>query len=190
MSPKIQIFLVAGLGNPGAKYQLTRHNLGFLVVDEIINQFQIKTQRQKFQSLIWQKQRNKKKIILAKPQTFMNNSGQAIKAISDFYHIPSENIIIIHDEIDLPIGEYRLSINRGSAGHRGIKSIISFLGTKNFIRYRLGTYPLKKTLPTRPDERRKFVEKFVLGKIKKSEMKILEPVIKEIAQEIIRKTLD
>ena len=189
MLSESSIFLIAGLGNPGEKYQLTRHNLGFLVINEIISQLQIKTQRQKFQSFIWQKQKNKRKIILAKPQTFMNNSGQAIKAIAKFYHLPPENIIIIHDEIDLPIGVYRVSQNRGSAGHRGVQSIIDNLNTKNFTRYRLGIYPAQKAFPTRPDEKRKFIEKFVLGKIKKSELKILEPAIREIAQEIIKNTL-
>ena len=183
------LFLVIGLGNPGEKYQSPRHNLGFLVIDEIVKQLQIKTRREKFQSLIYQKQKNKRKVILVKPQTYMNNSGQAVKSIADFYRLQPENIFVIQDEIDLPIGDYRISRGRSSAGHRGIQSIIDALGTKNFIRYRIGIYPSGKTFPVRPTERRKFVEKFVLGKIKKAELKLIQPVIQEIAQKIIGKTL-
>ncbi|MFH0805420.1 MAG: aminoacyl-tRNA hydrolase [Patescibacteria group bacterium] len=164
--------LIIGLGNPGKKYEKTRHNLGFLVINELaekmeMNNWKIKMQ---FNANIAQGNFKNEKIILAKPQTFMNNSGMAIKSIVDYYKIPNENIFIIHDDIDLLLGEIKVQKNRSSAGHKGVQSIINALGTKDFIRVRLGIKSIdQKTIID--------TEKFVLQKFSKDEEKIVQEII-------------
>lgn len=132
--------LIAGLGNPGLKYQKTRHNLGFRTANQLAQKYQlgIFKEEKKFKSQITMGFLNNEKVILAKPQTFMNNSGPSIKAIADYYKIMPQDILIIHDDIDLPLGQIRLHKNRGAAGHKGVQSIIDALKTKDFIRIRMG----------------------------------------------------
>jgi len=164
--------LIIGLGNPGIKYEKTRHNFGFLVVDELAKKmntddWKIKMQ---FNANIAEGNTNDKKIILAKPQTFMNNSGIAVKSIADYYKIPYEEISIIHDDIDLPLGEIKIQQSRGAAGHKGVQSIIDTLKTKDFIRIRIGLKPTNQ-------ERIIDTEKFVLQKFSKNEEKIVQKTI-------------
>ncbi len=129
--------LIIGLGNPGRKYEETRHNLGFKVVEKLAREM---TNDQwsmvdKFRSLII---KHKSSIILAKPQTMMNNSGVAVAKLANFYHLKSAEIWIIHDDLDLSLGKIKIVQGRGSAGHKGVASIIKELGTNDFIRFRLG----------------------------------------------------
>ena len=126
--------LIVGLGNYGTKYEKTRHNYGFFVIDE----FAKRNNFPKFKPALFSLLSVKDDVILAKPQTYMNNSGKAVKAIADYYQIEPENIIIVHDDADIDIGKIKEDKNRGSAGHNGIKSIIDLLGTKNFKRLRMG----------------------------------------------------
>jgi PTH1 family peptidyl-tRNA hydrolase len=126
--------LIIGLGNYGKKYEKTRHNYGFFVIDE----FAKRNDFPEFKSSLFSLLSIKDDVILAKPQTYMNNSGKAVKAIADYYKIDSEDIIIVHDDADIEIGKIKKDENRGSAGHNGIKSIIELLGTKNFKRLRMG----------------------------------------------------
>jgi PTH1 family peptidyl-tRNA hydrolase len=130
--------LVVGLGNPGKEYTLTKHNVGFLVVDELGKRVGIDIQKSKFQSLYGEGFLEGNKILLLKPQTYMNRSGGAVSSASDFYKIPPENIIVIHDEMDISLGRIMIKPRGGSAGNNGIKSIISSLGSKDFIRVRIG----------------------------------------------------
>ncbi len=132
------MMLVVGLGNPGKEYTLTKHNVGFLVVDELGKRVGIDIQKSKFQSLYGEGFLEGNKILLLKPQTYMNRSGGAVSSASDFYKIPSENIIVIHDEMDISLGRIMIKPGGGSAGNNGIKSIISSLGSKDFIRIRIG----------------------------------------------------
>ena len=132
------MMLVVGLGNPGKEYTLTKHNVGFLVVDELGKRVGIDIQKSKFQSLYGEGFLEGNKILLLKPQTYMNRSGGAVSSASDFYKIPSENIIVIHDEMDISLGRIMIKPGGGSAGNNGIKSIISSLGSKDFIRVRIG----------------------------------------------------
>jgi peptidyl-tRNA hydrolase, PTH1 family len=128
------MYLIAGLGNPGDKYTLTRHNIGFLIIDEIIRNQNVSTINNKnFQSLTFKYNSN----IYAKPQTFMNNSGVAIKNIADYYDIPNENIIIIHDDLDLQFGAIKFKKGGGHGGHNGLRSIDSHIG-QDYIRVRVG----------------------------------------------------
>jgi PTH1 family peptidyl-tRNA hydrolase len=130
--------LVVGLGNPGKEYTLTKHNVGFLVVDELGKRVGIDIQKSKFQSLYGEGFLEGNKILLLKPQAYMNRSGGAVSSASDFYKIPPENIIVIHDEMDISLGRIMIKPGGGSAGNNGIKSIISSLGSKDFIRVRIG----------------------------------------------------
>ena len=149
--------IIVGLGNPGRKFQKTRHNIGFRIIDELAK-------------------RKTKKFIIAKPQTFMNNSGKAVKAVLNFYKIKPENLWVIHDDIDLPLGKFKISKSRGSAGHKGVESIIRELKTKDFNRLRIGICP--------QTGKPKAVENFVLQKFTKEEEKILKEFIKQIITEI------
>ncbi len=152
------MILITGLGNPGEKFKKTRHNVGFQVLDEFAkrNDFPDFRFSRKFNSLLSEGFLDEKKIILAKPQTFMNESGKAIKSLVSSFKPQASRVWVIHDDIDLPLGKIRIAISRGAAGHRGIESIIKELGTKNFIRFRIGICP-KTGKP-------KNLEKFVLQK--------------------------
>ncbi len=169
--------LIIGLGNPGKEYEKTRHNAGFLAVDKIVSssEYQVSSVKQKFNAEISQGTINNEKTILAKPQTFMNNSGQAVRAILDYYKINPEDIIVIHDDLDIPLGEFKISKNKNSGGHKGVQSIIDHLGTKDFTRIRIGINAENKKTPT---------EKFVLGKFSEDETREIERVIGEIVLNI------
>ena len=171
--------LIIGLGNPGEEYKKTRHNAGFLAVNKIADNFQFSIFN--FQS-IFNAQISKgiidsEKVILIKPQTFMNESGKAVRAVLDYYKINLENIIVIHDDLDITLGEYKISKNKNSGGHKGVQSIIDILGTKDFMRIRIGIEIENRKIPT---------EKFVLNNFTKDEMKIIEKVINEICEEIAK----
>ena len=147
------MILIVGLGNPGKKYKKTRHNVGWRVIDVL---------KKSLDSA------QDKDIILLKPQTYMNKSGKEVKSLITKYKIPISNLWVIHDDIDLPLGTIRISKNIGSAGHKGVQSIIDELRTKNFSRIRIGILP-KAGKP-------KNVEKFVLEKFTKEEKKIVKKV--------------
>jgi len=131
-------FLIAGLGNPGRQYKASRHNIGFMLVDRLAAKLDISFSRVESRSLVCKTKYEDRSIILAKPQTFMNLSGQAVGALIKFYKIPLENLMIAYDEVDLPFGKLRIRPSGGSAGQKGVISIIDRLGTKDFPRLRLG----------------------------------------------------
>lgn len=183
--------LIIGLGNPGEKYIETRHNLGWRVIDYLHQNLKLEDWRlaKKFDSLISQRNTNQEKIILSKPQTMMNNSGRAVKALVDYYKISKQDILIIHDEIDLPLGKIKLQQDRSSAGHRGVQSIIDRLGTKDFIRMRIGIAPRiknqespKQNKSAAEQVRIKNTERFVLEKFTEQEEEIIQKSIKKAAQ--------
>ncbi|MEQ9619904.1 MAG: aminoacyl-tRNA hydrolase [Deltaproteobacteria bacterium] len=132
------MILVAGLGNPGSEYASTKHNIGFLAVDEIGSRVGIELNKKKFYGSYGKGFFNKEKLILLKPETYMNRSGESVSSAANFYHIPSEKIIVVHDEMDLPTGSVRIKAGGGSAGHKGINSIIQRIGDREFIRVRIG----------------------------------------------------
>lgn len=157
--------IIIGLGNPGEKYKNTPHNIGFEAIDDFAekNTFPDFKLSKKFKALISEKNN----ILLAKPQTFMNDSGKSVKKI---IKNRATNLIIIHDDIDLPLGEIKISKDRGSAGHKGIESIIKELGTKDFTRIRIGVAREKK-----PD---------VLKKFDKESKKIIKESINQTINEL------
>ncbi len=131
-------FLLVGLGNPGREYRQTRHNIGFMAVDSLAGALDIRLSRLQSKALVGAGMDGEARIILAKPQTFMNLSGQAVSSLLRFYKIPCGHLLVIHDDIDLPLGALRMRPSGGSAGQKGVASIIQQLGTQDFPRLRLG----------------------------------------------------
>jgi len=131
-------YLIAGLGNPGPKYRHNRHNVGFMVVDALAEQTQIPIRRVQFRALVGKGCFSGERLIFAKPQTYMNDSGQAVAPLAKFYKIPPENMFVIHDDLDLPFGTLRLRPQGGAGGQHGVESIIAKLGRRDFARMRVG----------------------------------------------------
>lgn len=129
---------IIGLGNPGRKYKDTKHNVGFMVIDELINRHQWDLNKTKFNGIYAMERINNEKVILLQPQTFMNLSGESIKPLMDFYKINIEDILIVYDDLDLPVGKIRLRQKGGHGGHNGVRSAIDHLGTREFKRLRFG----------------------------------------------------
>jgi len=175
--------IIFGLGNPGEKYRKTRHNIGFRIIEEFVrkNNFPKFKSIRKFNAEISERVLNREKIILSKPQTFMNLSGKAVKSFTNFYHLPTTDLYLIHDDIDLPLGKIKIAIGRGGAGHKGVESAIKELKTKNFVRFRIGIQPSTKNIM---GGKPKNVERFVLQKFNNEEEKIVEKVIKKTIEAI------
>lgn len=130
--------IVAGLGNPGAKYTETRHNAGFLAIDCMAREVGVKIDRAKFSALVCEATVGEHRVLLMKPETFMNNSGIAIAAARDFYKIPNDRVVVLHDEITQEPGIIRIRRKGSAGGHNGLKSIISSLGADSFPRVKIG----------------------------------------------------
>lgn len=179
--------LIVGLGNPGEKYEKTRHNLGFIIIEKFLKDFMLVKSTAwensvKFKSDIaqieWQpKHGSLEKVILAKPQTYMNNSGLAVKIIADFYKISADNIWIVHDDIDLPLGAMKIRFGGASAGHHGVESIMEYLNNDKFWRFRMGVGDGNWKLETGRSKLRN-VEDFVLSGFTGSEKGKLKNLIK------------
>lgn len=131
-------FLVVGLGNPGREYRSTRHNMGFMAVDALIARWGFSGPKVQSKAIINVGNFEGNRVILAKPQTYMNLSGQAVSGLVNFYKIPFEHLIVCHDDVDLPFGTIRIRPGGGSAGQKGVGSIIERLGSQEFARMRLG----------------------------------------------------
>lgn len=156
------MWLIVGLGNPGSKYQHTRHNMGFMLIDRLSALTGIKVGKSVCQSQVGVGRWLGREVVLAKPQTYMNLSGQAVKGLIGRYEVESDHLVVAHDELDLEPGRGKLSLGGGSAGHKGVASIISLLGRNDFIRLKLGVgkpdHPLHDAAdyvlaPLRPEER-------------------------------------
>ncbi len=168
--------LIIGLGNPGKEYHNTRHNAGFVVLEELAKawQFPALAKQTKFRSRVSTGTFNETKIILAEPETYMNESGSAVRLLSDFYKLSPAAILVIHDDKDLPLGEFRLHTDRGPAGHNGIKSIIASLDTQKFTRLRVGIGPAQ-ALPADYE-----LANFVLDNFTAAEQKNLRDLLPEL----------
>ena len=168
--------LFVGLGNPGQEYDMNRHNIGFMAVDGIANANFFGPWRSKFQGQFCEGRLGNQKVIILKPSTFMNLSGQSVGELARFYKINSQDIIVFHDELDLTPGKCRFKLSGGHAGHNGLKSIHSHIG-ENYKRIRLGIgHPGQKDL----------VSKYVLENFSKKEQQWLEKLLKKIAVEANR----
>jgi PTH1 family peptidyl-tRNA hydrolase len=137
--------LIVGLGNPGIEYQFTPHNLGFLVVDQIANEFGVEVRNRQCRALTARVVIGSETVLLAKPETFMNLSGISVRELVSKHEVRvEEDLTVIQDELDFPLGTIRIQRKRSSAGHNGIESIISSLGTNDFLRIRMGVAPERK----------------------------------------------
>lgn len=164
-------FLVVGLGNPGAQYVNTRHNVGFMAVDALAGENA--SWKSEKNALTARVDINGNRVIFVKPQTFMNNSGVAVAALMTFYKIPLENIVVIHDDMDIPVGDCREKIGGGSAGHNGIRSIDAHIG-REYRRIRIGIgHPRDFDLPMDPAD-------WVLGKFGAVQMDLIKNAINHI----------
>ena len=165
------MYLIAGLGNPGDKYKNNRHNIGFLVIDAITKELlTTNINNPNFQSITKKHLTN----IYAKPKTYMNSSGEAIVSIADYYDIPNENIIIIHDDLDLPFGTVKFKLGGGHGGHNGLRSIDDHIG-RDYIRVRIGI--------GKP-EHKKDVANYVLSDFSKEEFEKLDDIIRHCIKSI------
>ena len=131
-------WLIAGLGNPGSEYEKTRHNTGFMSLDLLAARLQVKVSKERFKALTAQADFDGQRLLLMKPQTYMNASGIAIEAAAHFYKIPPERVLVLFDDISLPVGRLRIRKNGSAGGHNGLKSIISCLGSDQFPRVKIG----------------------------------------------------
>lgn len=164
------MYIVVGLGNPGKKYNISRHNIGFEVADEFARSNNIVMNKTKFKAIIGEGIVSGEKVIVVKPQTFMNLSGESVMSIMNFYNLDIENMIVIYDDIDIEVGKLRIR-KKGSAGsHNGMRNIIYLLKQDNFPRVRVGV--------GKPPAGRDLAN-FIIGKFSKSEQEILVPIVKD-----------
>lgn len=164
--------LIVGLGNPGVPYRQTRHNIGFEVIDELANRYGVSVDKSKYNGLYSMIYKNGEKVILLKPMTYMNLSGEAIRPMMDYYDIGIDEITVIYDDLDLPVGKIRLRQKGSAGGHNGIKSTIQHLGTQQFNRIRIGIDrpPAGMAVPD-----------YVLGKFSKEDRPVMETAVKKSA---------
>lgn len=170
------MFLVVGLGNPGSQYEFTKHNVGFLTVDYLADKLNIKINKLKFKGLFAKEKIENQDVVLLKPQTSMNLSGESVRDFANFFKIPPENIIVVVDDVDLPMGKIRIR-KKGSAGtHNGMKSIIYQLQSDNFIRIKVG---IEK------EERKDDLADYVLKGFSKDEVPIMEESMERAAKAVL-----
>ncbi len=168
--------LIVGLGNPEPKYDRTRHNIGFAAVDALADYWQVsKTANRKFQGEFGEGRGPKDKIRLLKPQTYMNNSGRSIRAVLDWYKLPPQSVLIVYDDLDLPLGRLRLRLSGSAGGHNGMKSAIAHLGTQDFPRLRIGIGRPKNAAVDSNDKK---TIGYVLGKFSSEETELMDRVLK------------
>ena len=166
--------LIVGLGNPGSEYLNNRHNLGFMALDSLSEHYQFEQWKSKFDGMFSSKLFDSEKIILVKPQTYMNLSGFCVAKFKQFFKVNDDDIFVIYDDIDLGFGDKRLKQGGGDAGHKGVRSISQHLGTKNFNRIRMGV--------GRPNEK-KDISSFVLSNFSKTEIARVQSLINDLCED-------
>ena len=171
------LYLIVGLGNPGREYARTRHNGGFMVLDHLAGLWKSSwTADNKFTARLAKTERGGKRLILCKPQTFMNASGEAVGALAGFQKIPTSRILVVVDDADLPFGEIRLRSGGSSGGHHGLESIEQHLGTREYARQRIGI--------GRDDPAARQITGYVLGQFRPAEQELLEKVLQKACEQI------
>ena len=165
-------YVIVGLGNPGKEYADTRHNMGYKAIDVLSSDENIEIRRNKFHSLIGQGRIAGKKVVLVKPETYMNRSGIAVREVAMYFNVAPENLIVIYDDIDLPSGSIRIRKSGGAGTHNGMKSVVEQLGTKDFVRIRIGVGAAEagEDLVNR-----------VIGEVPKAERELLQKAAAEAA---------
>lgn len=175
------MYIIAGLGNPGSQYDMTRHNIGFSVIDYIAREYNVKVKKLKYKGVYGEANVNGEKVLLLKPQTYMNLSGESIRDFATFYKVPVENIIVICDDVSLPPGKIRIRRKGSAGGHNGLKSIIYQLNSDEFPRIKVGVGS--------PENQNYDLADYVLGRFTKDEIPVLEDSIIrsfKAAEEIIK----
>lgn len=176
------MYLIVGLGNPEEEYAYTRHNMGFDVINRIAKEYQIEVSHKKFQGLYGKGKIGKEEVFLLKPQTYMNLSGNSLQEMMHFYRIPTQNLIVIYDDMDVEKGKIKIRKKGGAGSHNGMKSVIQAIGTEEFIRIRVGI--------GKPEYDR---IQYVIGKVPKEEYEVLQEGV-QLAQHavttIIEKSID
>ena len=168
--------LIVGLGNPGVEYAFTPHNLGFLAVDRIANQCGVEVRNRQCRALTARAVIGSETVLLAKPETFMNLSGTAVRELVERNEIrPEQDLIVIQDELDFPLGTLRIHARRSSAGHNGIESVIGALGTQDFLRIRLGVAP-ERTISDGMS--------YLLSPLRKVELEVVDTVLNAAAEAV------
>ncbi len=167
--------LVVGLGNPGLKYTGTRHNFGFMVIDELVRRYAANLTAGSFSALSGTIRLGCDKVIVLQPQTYMNSSGRSVAPAASYYRIEPEDILVVYDELALPLGQIRIRAKGSAGGHNGMKSIISSLGTEEFPRLRLGI--------DRPEDASRIVD-YVLANFTKKEIATVEQVVSAAADAV------
>src|SRR4030042_1720582 len=170
------VYLLVGLGNPGRQYSSTRHNIGFLVIDRLAARLETLFSRVQLRSLVTDARYQGRGVLLTKPQTYMNESGVAVGALIKFYKIPLTNVLVAHDDVDLPFGTLRLRPGGGSAGQKGVANIQNRLGTQDFPRLRLGV--------GRPPGS-KLAAAYVLQNFSREAVEFLPPLLERAAEAIL-----
>jgi len=160
-------FLICGLGNPGNEYKNTRHNLGFLILDNLSQKINCSLKKGDGDYLIATTRYLDKKIFLVQPHSYMNKSGVPIQKLMNYYKIAPENLLVVHDDLDVELGRLKFTFNGGAGGHNGIRSLISYIGTKNFYRLKAGIGKPSGSFP---------VDKWVLSVFNKDEIDIIEDI--------------
>ncbi len=169
------MYLIVGLGNPEPEYSKTRHNMGFDAINKLSEKYNIEVNKKDFEGLVGKGEIEGEKVILLKPQTYMNESGKSVIKAKDFYKIPNENIIIIYDDIDLEVGVVKLRKKGGAGTHNGMKSVLEYLKTGDFVHIRIGTgKPIFKEL----------LISHVIGKLSDEEYAKLVPSIEKAAEAV------
>ena len=169
------MYIIAGLGNPTREYEKTRHNVGFEVIDVLADMLGTTVEEKKFKGLYGRGIIGGEKVLLLKPQTFMNLSGESVKAAADFYKVDHEHIIIIYDDISLDVGQLRIRKKGSAGGHNGIKNIIAHLGTQEFPRIKVGVGDKPKKMD---------LADYVLSRFSKEDRAAMEDAFKEAAKAV------
>ena len=167
--------LVVGLGNPGKEYEKTRHNAGFMVIAKLLDELHLKLDNKKFNALYTIYRKGSEKIVIMEPQTYMNGSGQAVEELMHYYDIDPEDLLVIHDDLDLPVGKLRLRTSGSSGGQKGMGDIINHLGTKDIKRIRLGV----------SHDRSVDTKDYVLGTFSKEDAKIFDEACERAKNAVI-----
>ncbi len=174
--PEQGVRLLAGLGNPGPKYDLTRHNVGFLAIDALAAEYSIAVDRQKFSTLFGRGRIGKTDVVLAKPQNYMNRSGPPVRQLADYFRIPGEAMLIVHDDIDLAFQRFKIKEKGGDGGHKGLRSMIEAFGGGQFTRLRVGVGR---------SEFGKDAADHVLSNFSRDEQSVLGPLLQKATEAIV-----
>jgi PTH1 family peptidyl-tRNA hydrolase len=172
----IGVKLIVGLGNPGIEYQFTPHNVGFLAIDRIASEYGVEVRSRQCRALTARIVVGTETVLLAKPETFMNLSGVSVRELTSKYEIrPEEDLVVIQDELDFPLGTLRIHRRRNSAGHNGIESVIEALGTKDFLRVRVGVAPERKIEDGMS---------YLLSPLRKTQLKVVDGMLETAAEAV------